>query len=312
MRRARQNGVILLSALVLVALAAVVAAALFFETAMTVRRTAASFSMEQALALGQGAEALAAYALRDDRNRTDSPDESWAQPYPAVEVAPDISLEAQMIDLQGRFNLNMLVNADGTRNENAMKVFRRLLDLLDQDERWADMVADWIDEDTRPDGNGGEDSLYLSQQPPHRAGNLPMSSISELQQMPGMTLEVYQRLAPHVAALPPSVRTVNVCTADGFVLDALLAASEESSQRVEYSALTAEDMSSRRTSGCFPGRTVLAGNDQAVQAITGERSSWFRLQTWMRIGTAQFALYSLMYRDGSGQVRPVARSLGTE
>ncbi len=61
--RHRQRGVILISALILVALAVIVATSLFFDAALTARRSAASFSMEQSLALGQGAEALAAYAL---------------------------------------------------------------------------------------------------------------------------------------------------------------------------------------------------------------------------------------------------------
>ena len=52
MRRG-QRGVVLMSALILVALAAIVATSLFFDTALTARRAAASFSMEQALSLDQ-------------------------------------------------------------------------------------------------------------------------------------------------------------------------------------------------------------------------------------------------------------------
>ena len=312
MRRLQQRGVILISVLILVALAAAVAATLFFDTAMAARRSAASFAMEQALQLGQGAEALAAYALREDRNRTDSLDEDWAQPYPPVEVAPEVSLEAALQDQQSRFNVNSLLNADGTRNENAMKVFTRLLVLSGLEARWAELIADMIDPDTQPAPQGGEDSLYLSQLPPHRTANLPLTSLSEVQQLPGFTRQMFQILQLHAVALPPSVRTVNVCTADGVVLDSLYAVTETDAGHVEYSALKPEDLASRRTSGCFPQRSVIAGQDRNMQALTAERTGWFRLQTLVRIGTAQFALYSLMYRDGSGQVRPVTRSFGTE
>jgi general secretion pathway protein K len=308
-----ERGVILISALVLVALAAVVAAALFFDTGMLARRAAANNAMEQALQLGEGAEALAAWGLAQDQNSTDAPHEAWAQPAGPFEVAPEVSLEARLSDLQGRFNLNTLVDAQGARDVSASKVFVRLLQLLQIDVRFADLLVDWLDTNPLPEQDGGEDSLYLSQQPQHRAANLPLTSTSELMQLPGFTRELYLRLAPHVTALPPSVRKINVCTADGLVLDALYALSARDPAHVEYSALQPEELAARRAQGCFPQRAVLVAQDEALQPISTESSSWFRLQSWIRIGTAQFALYSLMYRDNaSRQVRPVARSLGTE
>jgi general secretion pathway protein K len=308
----RQRGMILLSALIIVALAVIIATAMFFETGMSARRAAASFSMEQALQLGEGAEALAAYALNADTNQDDTPLEPWAQPYGPVEVAPEVSLDALVVDQQGKFNLNMLIDGNGAHDANAEKVFRRLLELSDLDTRWASLLIDWLDPDVLPEPDGGEDSLYLSQRPAHRTGNVGLTSVSELQQMPGFTRELYLKLAPHVTALPPSVRTINVCMADGIVLDSLYALSTTSPNSVSYSQLTPDDLALRRRNGCFPTRALLTANEPAMQAMAGERSEWFRLHTWVRIGTAQFALYSLIYRDGSRQVRPVARSFGTE
>ena len=306
----RQRGVILLSALVMVALAAVVAAALFFDTGLTGRRARSSYDFEQAWLLVHGAEAIAAQALADDDGPTDTPSDSWASPVDPVEVEEGLTLEARLVELNGRFNVNTLVNADGTTNENAMKVFTRLLELLELDAGWADMVADLIDQDTQPLANGGEDGLYLAQTPPHRAGNLTITSVSELLQMPGFTLEMFVKLEPYITTLPPSARTINVCTAPGLVLDALFAVHESDTRHVEYSTLTEEEMDQRRTSGCYPQRTAFASGQQDMQQLTSERSSWFRLESWVSIGTAQFALYSLMQRDGGGQVRAVARSMG--
>lgn len=312
MSRLRQRGVILLSALILTALAAIVAATLFFDTAMAARRSVASFSMEQALELGRGAEALAAYAIGEDRDQDDSTLEEWAQPYGPLEVAPEVSLEAQVTDQQGRFNLNTLIGVNGERDEDAYKVFRRLLQLLEMDTRWAGLLVDWLDPNVMPSPEGGEDSLYMSRRPPHRVANMPLTSISELQQLPDFDLRQFERLKNHVTALPPSVRTVNVCTADGFLLDALYAVTNNDATHVEYSTLTPEQLTERRANGCFPRRTVLTGGDRDMQEITAERTSWMRLQTVVRIGTAQFALYSLMYRDATGRVRAVTRSFGTE
>jgi len=308
----RERGVILISALIITAMAAVIAAALFFDTGLIARRAAANFAMEQALQIGQGAEALAAQVLGEDRDQTDTPADSWAQAVEPVEVQENIVLEARLTDETSRFNLNSLVNAEGERDENAMQVFARLLELLQLETRWADMVSDWIDPDTLPAPDGGEDGLYLAQTPPHRAANLTITSASELLQMPGFTREMFLALAPHVTALPASVRAINVCTAGGVVLDALFALHQSDQKHVEYSTLTAEELAERRGGECYPRRATLASGQQKMQQMTAERSNWYRLETWVNIGSAQFALYSLMQRDGNNQVRAVARSLGSE
>lgn len=310
--RPRQRGVILISALILVALAAIVATSLFFDTALAARRAAASFSMEQAVQLGAGGEALAAYALAEDRNSDDTDKDPWAQHYGPVEVETGVTLEAQINDDQGKFNLNTLLRKDGTPDPDALKVLRRLLELSELEPRWASLIIDWMDPNTQPEADGGEDSLYLSQTPPHRTGNLLLNSVSELQQLPGFTRDMYLKLLPHVTALPPEAQKINVCTADGVVLDALFALSATNANYVQYSRLTPEDMARSRANGCFPRKTVLGANEPVISGRIDERSSYFRLHTWLSIGTAQFALYSLMYRDGAGKVRPILRTMGTE
>jgi general secretion pathway protein K len=310
--KSRQRGVILISALILVALAAIVATSLFFETALAARRAAASFSMEQAVQLGAGGEALAAYALAEDRNSDDTDRDPWAQHYGPVEVETGVTLEAQIGDEQGKFNLNTLLKKDGTPDPDAVKVLRRLLELAELEPRWASLIIDWMDPNGQPEADGGEDSLYLSQTPPHRTGNLLLTSISELQQLPGFTREMYLKLLPHVTALPPEALRINVCTADGVVLDALFALSATNTNYVQYSRLTPDDLARSRANGCFPRKTVIGNNEPLISGRIDERSSFFRLRTWLSIGTAQFALYSLMYRDGAGKVRPILRTMGTD
>ena len=308
----RQRGVVLMSALILVALAAIVATSLFFDTALTARRSAASFSMEQALSLGQGAEALAAYALVQDKNSEDSPSDSWAKHYGPVDVEAGVNIEADVGDEQGKFNLNTLLKTDGTPDPDAVKVFRRLLELCELQPRWASLLVDWLDANAQPESDGGEDSLYLTQVPPHRTGNQLLTSVSELQQLPGFTRELYLQLLPHVTALPPEASHINVCTADGIVLDSLRALSEKNPNEVEFSRIPPEELARSRRNGCFPRSAVLGNNEAEIAKRVAERSSYFRLRSWIRIGTAEFALYSLLYRDGSGQVRPILRTMGTD
>ena len=60
-----QRGIALLVAVLLVALGTMLAAAIAYENAMTARRGMATYAFDEALLVQQGAEALAAYGLRE-------------------------------------------------------------------------------------------------------------------------------------------------------------------------------------------------------------------------------------------------------
>ena len=61
---ARQRGVALLVAILLVAFGTIIAAAMAYNNAMTARRAAATFGFDQAMLVTEGAEALAAEGLK--------------------------------------------------------------------------------------------------------------------------------------------------------------------------------------------------------------------------------------------------------
>jgi general secretion pathway protein K len=309
----RQRGIALVTALVLVAIATVLAAAIGFASAMSSRRASAVFGADQALLAAEGAEAMAAYALKQSATPPpgpDSLDQAWAQPYGPYELAPGVTLEfAQIEDQQGKFNINNLADGGGTDPES-LQEFQRLLSSLGLETKWAGILADWIDNDNNPnDPDGAEDSTYLGQTPPYRAANMPITSISELLALPGFGRDRYNRLAPYISALPPGT-PINVCPASGLLLDAI-------SGKTEYSVDLASLANSRQENGCFPSLSVyetsLSKQQQgALQTRVGQASQYYRLRTTITIGTARFNLYSLMYVDGGGQIRPILRTFGTE
>src|SRR5581483_3901921 len=65
----RQRGIAMLVAILLVALGTILAAAIAYESAMSARRSTATFSFDEALLVDEGAEALAAYGLRAIRQQ---------------------------------------------------------------------------------------------------------------------------------------------------------------------------------------------------------------------------------------------------
>ncbi len=310
--RHRQRGIALITALILVAFATLLAVAIGFNGALTARRTMAVFTVAEGLQLGAGAEAMAAYLLKQDARNTrqDALDEDWAQPYGPVELDAGALLEAVIDDQQGRFNLNNLITAGGLSDPLARAQFERLLELLDLDTRLAALLTDWIDTDQEPTlPDGAEDGLYLGLPTPYRAPNMPLSNITELLALPGMTRANFDRLAPYVTALPPG-QPLNLCTAPGAVLDALIPGQEQFS-------LDEPLLVERRQGGCFP--TLLEFQTQMsaaqfaeVQRYIGESSHYFRLRSWISIGTTRFTLYSLLYRDQGGQIRPILRTFGTD
>jgi general secretion pathway protein K len=319
MQRA-QRGVALLTAIVLFAIATVIAAAVTYNKAMAARRATSAFMFDQALQAGMAAEALAALALEDAvrRNATETLiSQPWAQAFGPVEIEETgIFVQGQVEDLHGRFNINNLVKFDQAANAFvadpvAVESFKQLLRDVDVEDRWADLLVDWIDPDIAPNGpQGGEDTLYLSQNPSYRPPNTFITSTSDLMALPGFGLERFRKVAPYVTAIPTGSK-VNVCTAKGVVLDAVRADGQNE--------FRANDPTPQRTKSCFPDVNVFLDGlrDQNtrndVNGRIGTTSSTFRLTTVVRIGTAEFVLYSLLHRESQGgQVRTLQRTFGSE
>ena len=311
----RQRGIALLVAILLVALGTIIAAAIGYENAMAARRSTATIAFDETLLIAQGAEALAAYGLREVRRAdptTTNLNQPWAKPVGPLEIVPGVMLDASLEDVSGRFNLNRLYDeTTGQPNPVAVTAFVNLLEILQIEPKWAGFILDWIDPDITPGNpNGAEDSVYLGENPPYLVPNRYITSTSELLALKDFGRERYLKLAPYITALPPSV-AINVCTAPGPVLDAFVGGQRSFS-------LDAETLAKNRAgaAGCFPRKDTdfKAAFDSPdafgkVQNEFRETSSYFRLTSHVTIGSAEFNLYSLLYQEGSnGTVRPIQRS----
>lgn len=310
-RPRRQRGVALITAVLMVALATILAVEVGFRGFLDQRRSGTLFALDQGLEIALGAEAWAADFLRRDllETRTDHLGETWARPLPPLPIEGG-TVEGRLEDLQGRFNLNNLVHPDGTANPAAVQQLERILTLLEIEPSWAGIMADWIDQDTQPAfPDGAEDTVYTGQDPPHLAANMPITRVSEIMVLPGFGADRFRRLRPYVSALPVGT-SLNVCTAPGIVLDSLSAEAREFS-------VNPEDLAKRRKDVCFPTLDELRGSlgDAAYNELKDsltDSSSYFRATVWVTIGTTQFTLYSLLARGGPGSIRPVLRSFGSE
>jgi len=313
----RQRGVALITAVLIVALATIIAVNVSFSGYLDQRRSGTMFALDQGFEIATGAEAWAADILQKDKSsgsKTDDFTEAWATALPPIPVDGG-EIAGQLEDMQGRFNLNSLVMAqDGELkgDPKAIARFEQLLEILDLETKWAKIIVDWIDTDIQPEfPDGAEDNIYTGQTPPYRTPNMPITRSSELLALAGFGLERYQKLEPFVTALPYGA-PINLCTASPELLDALIAGQRQFT-------LARDNVTNTRKQRCFPSVQDFEQQltaDQKTELVGGkviaDTSSYFRANIWVTIGTTQLTLYSLLYRaNGTNLVRPILRSFGT-
>jgi len=181
--------------------------------------------------LAGAGERFAMAVLRRDRveaerGNSDSTEDFWAESLPPVPV-DGATIEGCVVDLQGKFNLNNLVDENGNPDPLEFQIFQRLLTALTIDAVKADAVLDWIDTNIDVTGaDGAEDDFYTGQTPSYRAANGLMVSPSELLLVRGFRvtdeggLDDYDVLLPHIATLPQGT-AININTASSAVLSSL-------------------------------------------------------------------------------------------
>jgi general secretion pathway protein K len=305
--RSSQRGVALVMAILVVAIGTMIAVNLLWRGTLDFRRAEAAMAADQGLMYVQGAEAWAADILRQDL--VDSPDadhlgEPWAIELPPLPVDGG-TVMGKLEDLQGRFNLNNLIGADGRESELARRQFERLLLIVEADPTLAGAVVDWLDPDTEQRfPSGGEDVTYIAADPPYRTANSMITTTSELMAVAGFDRDTYRKVAPYVTVLPAGTK-LNVNTASAVVLASL-------SDDIDIA--TAEGLVEERADAEFVDiDATFEGLVEAdvLQEIDGV-SDHFLLTATVTLGSNQFTMRSVLQRDRSGITRAVFRSLGVE
>lgn len=303
--RIRKRGVAMITAMMITALAAIVAVNLAWDNALDVRRTMMLLNRDQAVQVALGAESWVATILSQDMadSETDHLGEIWATELPGLPIEGG-EVFGVIEDLQGRFNINNLIDQNGRVEEQSLEHFRRLLTSLGLDPRFAGIAGDWLDSDLDaafPDG--AEDGIYTGMIPTYRSANQLLTSASELAALEGMDKSTFDILAPHITALPGRTE-INVNTATPAVLLSL-----------------GEDMSVGDVEGLIAEREAngfadLAGTFSSlvtpeVLSTLVESSNYFQLKVVVRIDTVRITLYTVLRRGPRGNVTPILRSFGT-
>ena len=306
----RIRGVALITALLLTTLAGSVAAGLAWDNALDVRRTMVMLYRDQAIQVAVGSEGWVRSILRDDQanSQSDHLGEIWATEIPALPIDAEAvqgTIYGKIEDLQGRFNVNNLIDENGAVDQPSLEQYERLLGALGLDVRLAGITVDWLDTDqieTIP--NGAEDPLYSGLTPAYRTADQRIVSVTELAALDGMDRASYELLLPHVTALPERT-AINVNTASQPVLQSL---------GPNIGVGDAEGLIALREDGGFVDFAGVFAPliDPTLQPWISETTSYFQLMAVVQIDTVRISLFTVLHRDaGSPDVTPLLRSLGT-
>lgn len=220
----QQKGIALITILVMVALATILAASIAKRQYAANENTAVLMRQNQALNYAKSAEDFFSELLIQDAQNspnTDNLQENWAKPMPAFPIEGGF-ITGTLKDESGKFNLNSLFTIDGKVNEENKVYFERILVRVGLATEISQAVIDWQDQDDLPMGAmGAESNYYNGLQPSYSAANRPFFSVEELKLVRGFEGTKYDLIQQYVSALPDVTSKININTAPALVLAAL-------------------------------------------------------------------------------------------
>ena len=215
-----QRGIALLTILVMVALATILAATIAKRQTNTAENTGYLMRQDQSLLYAKSAEAFFSELLiqdSDNGGNIDHLQENWAKPMPAFPVE-DGFISGRLLDESGKFNLNNLLKADGSVDDSAKRWFEKLLQRVGLPAELSQAVIDWQDADDETTGAmGAESNYYQGLDPSYLASNTRFHQVEELKLVRGFEGKNYDLIAPYVTALPEATK-INMNTAAPLLL----------------------------------------------------------------------------------------------
>jgi general secretion pathway protein K len=198
----KKRGGALISALFIMALAAIIATALAVEEQLLIHEGGLAMNADHAYLALQNAQDRAEIAIENyaaqwpigSQAPVTSQIKPLESPLKTIEIS-GLSLTTRLESAQGRFNINDLAYPQNQQNFSLLlKTVFSTITQAQADQISQSMTA-WI-------MTGGDDAYYLSLNPAYRAAKNQFVSTSELRLVRGITPDIYTALAPYVTALP--------------------------------------------------------------------------------------------------------------
>lgn len=303
-----QKGVALITVMLILALATVLAVSMSSRQQLDIHRSANVFNFEQAYQYVLGAESWAKIILKKDFDDSkgkyvDSGKDDWATVLPPLPIEGG-HMSGQIEDLQSRFNINNLVQ-NGKPQVLYIERFKRLLRNIELNEDIATVIVDWLDPNIETGFSGAEDNEYLNLIPPYRTANQSMQDVSELLLIKGIDFETYEKLRPFVCVLQ-SESEINVNTASAEVLSSIV-----KDITIEDARSLIEDRSkeTHEKLADFLQHPLLKQKKVKNEGLSVS-SNFFQLNSTAQIERISVEYITILQREGDGNVIILKRSRG--
>ena len=256
--RAREDGIVLVNVLVVLAIAAGIVALMLTAQDRAIVRARQAANLAQARALALGAEASVMIALR--RDMIEAPEvDHLAEPWAAV-------LQREVVLDTGRFSVNV-------EDANARYDVNRLAERRIVDVQAFSRIA----------AAAGLEGSATARIVSGLAERGPLDDASELDSL-GLSEDEVALLAPHVTALAPPEGAVNLNAAGPLVLAAMLgdarAAERLARLRAERGFLVASDLA--RAGAAMPPGSGFASDAWDVTAVSEVDGAMAELRSRLR------------------------------
>ncbi|PKA69793.1 MULTISPECIES: general secretion pathway protein GspK [Pseudomonas] len=277
--KSRQQGVALITVLLVMSLALLLVGSLLRSHRLAVQSSAQQLHQLQLRQLGLSGETLARQYLQNPQwraSKTIQLGQEWGQRRSAFDIDGG-RVHIHIEDLAGRFNINQLLKA-GQVDQITLGRWSRLLQALN-------LNAPDLSALRPPDGPG------------------LLSDVSGLRLLPGVDAHWLARIKPWIAVLPKEA-TLNVNTASATVLATLEGMTIDSAQ-----ALVAQRPDEGYSSvQSFTQAPAIEGLGVLSHGL-GLNSRWFRVTVDAELGQRRLRLISQFERDlSNGRLRLQQRS----
>lgn len=213
------RGAVLISVVLLVALATSVASFLAWQQSVWLRQMENLRARSQADLIARSGVDVAREWLHSETAAADKAIGDWSISLPPL-AAESGYLSGELRDQQGLLNLNNIVS-NGAETPDFI-VLKRLFELLKIDERPLAALRDWLDSDEDVSPGGAESQTYLALEPAYRSANQALTSIENLYRVAGFDDKIIATIRPYVTVLPAASK-LNLNTAPAEILAARFA-----------------------------------------------------------------------------------------
>ena len=306
----REKGVALIYVLLIVSVIILMATEMLTQLRLNTDKNRVFLERTQARHYAMGAEQYVALLLEQDFQEdtksqvfVDSLDEQWNIQRPEFNTDQGI-IDIQVVDEQGRFNINSLASKQAAQN---LTILKNLLFAQGIEQQVASTITDWIDEDQNTSPGGAEDNFYLIKDTPHRTPDSMAVSISELRSMRDLNKASLKGITPLLTALPEST-SININTAPPEVLAAISRQLSLSHITSIVNARDQEPLTTIDDINKIPGLQQKSDIFQAAGIAFSSR--YYSAIITATYRDTQFEMKTLLHRDEKGEVTVVGREFG--